>query len=618
MPATTSPSASGTPAIDGLLAGTAWAGHSLTYSFPGSAADLSDYSAPNAVDPSYVAALSSGQQDTVRGMLVAFGAVANITFSEAITPSGGDLRLYWYEAPDNYTARTVEFPSANPEAGDVQLGAYVVPGFVDQWTLGSYSYFTILHELGHALGLKHPHDEVNGFPPIPAAQDSIEYSIMSYRSYAGQDFGGYTVQSGSYPSGPMLNDIAALQYLYGANWTTNSGDTTYRFDPEQAVVFQTIWDGGGEDTYDLSAYGTDLVISLDPGGWSRFGGQYAVLDTQDGREAIGNVANAYLYQGDLRSLIENAIGGSGNDEITGNAGANALTGGAGDDTLRGGLGDDVLRGGSGIDLMVGGEGSDTYHVDSVGDRVREAAGEGGDVVWTGVDWTLEAGQAVEVIRANAGEAGLTLTGNELGNWLVSGAGADLLIGGLGNDSLYVNSAEDRVVELVGQGSDTVFASASYTLAAGQEIEILRANAGATGLVLAGNDIANRIVGGDGADTLSGALGQDTLMGGEGADVFRFSSLAESPASMLRDYISDFVSGVDLINLSAIQAVAGAAVDAAFTFLDKDSFTKQAGQLHQIKAGSNTVVEGDVNGDGRADLQILLKGHLDLEAGDFLL
>jgi serralysin len=616
MPATTTPSASGNPAIDGLLAGTAWAGHSLSYSFPGDAADLSDYSAGNAVDPALLSALNAGQQDTVRAMFAGLGGVANITFTEAVTPGGGDLRLYWYRAPDNYTARTLAFPSADPEAGDVQLGAYVVPGFLDQWTPGAYSYFTILHELGHALGLKHPHDEVNGFPAVPAAQDSIEYSIMSYRSYAGQDLGGYTVQSGSYPAGPMLNDIAALQYLYGANWTTNAGDTTYRFDPEEAVVFQTIWDGGGEDTYDLSAYGADLVISLEPGGWSRFGGQYAALDTD--REAIGNVANAYLYQGDLRSLIENAVGGSGNDEITGNVGANALTGGAGDDTLRGGLGDDLLRGGSGIDLMAGGEGSDTYYVDAVGDRVREAAGEGGDVVWTGIDWTLEAGQAVEVIRANAGEAGLTLTGNELGNWLVSGAGADLLIGGGGNDSFYVNGAEDRVMELAGQGSDTVFASIGYALAAGQEIEILRANAGATGLALAGNEGANRVVGGDGNDTLSGGLGQDTLTGGEGADVFRFLGLAESPASMLRDYVSDFVSGVDLIDLSAIQAIAGAAVDAGFAFRGKDGFTKQAGELHQIKAGANTVVEGDVNGDGRADLQILLKGHLDLTAGDFLL
>ena len=96
----------------------------------------------------------------------------------------------------------------------------------------------------------------------------------------------------------------------------------------------TIWDGGGNDTYDFSNYTTSLKIDLQPGSWTTAStGQLA--DLGNGHVAIGNIANALLYQNNPTSLIENAIGGSGNDTVTGYTANNALTGGAGNDTIDG-------------------------------------------------------------------------------------------------------------------------------------------------------------------------------------------------------------------------------------------------------------------------------------------
>jgi trimeric autotransporter adhesin len=227
------------------------------------------------------------------------------------------------------------------------------------------------------------------------------------------------------------------------------------------------------------------------------------------------------------------IGGAGNDTLNGGAGNDTLSGGAGNDILSGGAGNDVLNGGIGADTMVGGTGNDTYIVDNALDVVTENVGEGIDTVFASVNYTLAAGTEVENLRANSA-AGLTLTGNEFSHSIVGGAGNDTLIGGVGNDTLnggagadtmaggagndtyFVDNALDVVTEAVGGGTDTVFASVNYTLAAGTEVEALRVNS-ATGLTLIGNEFSHLIVGGAGNDTLNGGVGNDTLNGGAGND-----------------------------------------------------------------------------------------------------
>ena len=222
--------------------------------------------------------------------------------------------------------------------------------------VGNYAWLTIIHETGHLLGLKHPQDVSGSFGVTPASVDSLEYSVMSYRSYIGASTTqGLTNATWSFPTTLMLYDIAALQYMYGANYSTNSGDTVYKWNPSTGqetingvaqtapggnTIFMTIWDGGGNDTYDFSNYTTNLSVNLQPGSWTTVS-TAELANLGAGHTAIGNIANAYLNNNNPASLIENAIGGSGTDTLIGNAANNKLTGGAGNDTLDGVSGTDT-------------------------------------------------------------------------------------------------------------------------------------------------------------------------------------------------------------------------------------------------------------------------------------
>ncbi|WP_370171210.1 M10 family metallopeptidase [Bradyrhizobium ottawaense] len=273
-------------------------------------------------------------------------------------------------------------PAANPTAYAYYPGNYAPGGdiwFGTQYNfslakLGNYYFTTALHELGHAFGLKHSQEA--GGPAnvaVPSAHDDSEYTVMSYRSYVGgSTTSGYTNEAYGYSQTYMANDILALQTMYGADYTTQSGSTVYTWNPTTGQefingvgqlapgggvggsanrIYETVWDGGGVDTYDLSNYTTNLSINLNPGASSVFSSvQLAYLGS--GHYASGNVYNAYLYNGDARSYIDNAIGGSGNDAIVGNAIANTLNGGGGNDTITGGTGNDIIVGGPGTDTAV--------------------------------------------------------------------------------------------------------------------------------------------------------------------------------------------------------------------------------------------------------------------------
>lgn len=305
----------------------------------------------------------------------------------------------------------------------------------------------------------------------------------------------------------------------------------------------------------------------------------------------------------------------------------SLTGNAGANRIVGDVGNDMLDGGAGIDRLFGGQGDDIYYVDDARDTVTEAAGAGTDTVYASVSYTLAAGQEIESLRVR-GSAGLSLTGNEGDNRIIGGAGndtldggagADKLFGGLGDDTYLVDSARDVVTEAADAGNDTVITSVSFTLKTGQSIETLRAS-GTSGLSLTGNEGDTAIVGGGGRDVIAGGLGRDTLTGGAEADTFAFRTLADSSSGIAkRDVILDFQAGSDRIDLSAIQAVLGAPTDQAFSFIGSAAFSGTAGELHAIKSGASTIIEGDTDGNGRADFQIALKDMLaTLQAGDFIL
>ncbi|SUS07117.1 putative Serralysin [uncultured Defluviicoccus sp.] len=318
------------------------------------------------------------------------------------------------------------------EAGDVWISASYggtknSSQFPKPWEPGSQGHYLILHETGHALGLKHPHEDPNKDPTI----DSIDKTVMSIQAFPG----GAESDEPFYPTTPMPYDIAALQYIYGVNWAHNTDDTTYKFvlepqSPEKQPVgqqfYETIWDAGGTDTIDFSAAQSPATINLN-------NGQFSTIDKSDGTY---RVAIAFARTDDPQDdpttpanegrddTIENAIGGSGNDTIRGNDAANSLTGNAGNDYLSGELGDDSLDGGNGLDKLYGGAGNDTVDGGAGNDEAL-----GGD----GNDW-IEMGDGDDWARGE--------TGNDT---LDGGSGRDTLYGGGGNDLLVGQPTLDRLI-----------------------------------------------------------------------------------------------------------------------------------------------------------------------------
>ena len=378
MTATTSYSPTGDPYVDGLLGGIKWGVASLTYSFP---TDPSLYIGAYGIFPygageqnNNFKAFTAVQQAAVTSILNMYSSVINVTFTEIPETSTQSATLRYAESDVPPTAYTYS-PSTTPEGGDMWFSnsthAY------DNPVVGNYAWDTLMHETGHSLGLKHPH-EVNGsFGTMPTDRDSVEYTVMSYRSYIGAPTTGYTVGGTSYPQSLMMYDIAALQAIYGANYTSNSSDTIYSWSattgqefingvaqpmPAGNKIFLTIWDGGGNDTYNFSNYTTNLSIDLRPGDWTTVSTtQFANLGW--GHNAAGNIANSLLYQGNTASLIENAVGGTGNDTIIGNAADNKLTGGAGNDSLDGVSGTNTaVYSGASTDYQVVSNGDGTWTV----------------------------------------------------------------------------------------------------------------------------------------------------------------------------------------------------------------------------------------------------------------
>lgn len=347
-------SATGVQDIDGLLSGVKWIG-TLTYSFPDSASDYPNYNGFGEPTASGFGQVTTQQQQTVHTILSLVADYTNLEIVYAGTNSS-DIRIAQSSGAD--PTALAYYPGSN-EGGDVWFGTNYNFG---NPALGGYYYFTHIHELGHALGLKHSHDEggVSG-TSVSADHDALEFTVMSYYSYVGATLPAYTNGSYDYPTTYMRDDIRALQEMYGADFTTQSGDSSYAWNPSTGEisingvgqgtpaanrVFMTIWDGGGNDTYDFSAYSGGVTVDLNPGS-SSVTSTVQLARLGNGHYAEGNVYNAYLYDDDPRSLIENVIGGGGNDRLTGNLTDNRLDGRAGSDILSGGGGNDVFVFGAG-------------------------------------------------------------------------------------------------------------------------------------------------------------------------------------------------------------------------------------------------------------------------------
>lgn len=343
----------GSQTIDPLLGGTQWASSSITYSFPGVGATWSTNtvtgygSSTSGTEPwslSFVP-LTASNQTYFTAAIQQWANVANLQFSlVADTATNvGDIRAAFSYLSSYANAQAWSTTSGNSsKAGDVWFNS-IGSSAINSWAPGSFSFFTALHELGHVLGFKHPFYEPGSLGAIlPVSLDTVQHTVMSYTNPPNDLFRTITYNAnGSLslltshvnPETPMVLDIAAMQYLYGANTTFNTGNDVYSFDPA-TPFYKTIWDAGGNDTISVSNFSQNCIIDLTPGNYSSIRILSAPIPA--GYTVTGGTAPTYDGTNNLGiaygAIIENAIGGGGNDILIGNAANNNLNGGAGSDT----------------------------------------------------------------------------------------------------------------------------------------------------------------------------------------------------------------------------------------------------------------------------------------------
>jgi len=484
------PFSSGASYIDALTDNLSWTGTTgqsttVRYNF--------DYSVEGGT------LFTSSQRTAAQNAMQAWSDVANISFSQTSGASNTAPLTYSVTTFQNYDGLTTYFYSGSQlSTAEVQMDSTL-----SNLASGSYGFFVMLHEIGHAIGLKHPgnYSGSDTGPFLSSSEDTTNATVMSYNdgSYVTYDRPSVT---------PMIYDIAAAQYLYGANTGYHAGNDDYVLGGSTTAA--TIWDGGGTDTMNASGSASSVAIDL--------------------REGLGNVTTvgSNVYWIAFNANIENALGGSSHDAINGNALGNQIYGYGGNDNIVANEGNDTVFGGTGIadpsdgnDTIYGGAGSDALYGNSGNDTVYGGTGVADS---TDSNDTIYGGKGADEIYGNSG------------NDYIAGGGssvdpldqADLIYGGKGADEIYGNGSNDTIY---GGGASVDPLDEADTIYGG-----------------AGDDL---IFGNGGNDTIYGNEGNDTFYGGAGDDMYYFGSGSgvdsvmqfDTPGAAGGDYIA-VASGVN--------------------------------------------------------------------------
>ena len=521
---------------------------------------------PGLTDTMVAKGFADWEKDVFANALAQFSKVADLEYVEVDHRNEADFKFVTYVGTPGYGPSLLGrmSPPNEQNEGQAEFNAGDRRWTEANLQPGAFSFVTLIHELGHGHGLAHPHDN-GGRSSImrdvePAGVGTpvgvtIPDPIGVYPDYTG---GAFSLNQGVYT---MMSYQDGWQSSPYGNAPTDVG---YGY-------------LGGLSAFDIAAIQDKYGVNEE---WATGNDSYVLADVN----APGTFFTAIWDAG-------------GVDQISYD--------GARDATID-------LRAAT-LKYEIGGGGWMSF----------------ADGIFGG--YTIANGVTIE--NARTGDGDDRLVGNDVANSLSAGAGDDILYGGKGNDRLdggagsdtvsYLDNRSDFVIDLqstsaqqtYGHGADLLIGIENVI--GGDGRNTLNGTAGANRLEgRGGNDL---IQGRDGDDVLIGGAGRDTMRGGTGADSFVYEKLDDSVVGSLRDLIYDFQAGVDTIDLSAIDAIAGTPdQDDAFSFVGGSAFSGTAGELRYFISGGNTVLAGDVNGDAVADFEIMLASRPPLGTGDFVL
>ncbi len=514
-------SSSGKNYIDSLVeltwnqdSGTPVLGEEVTLIYSYDHTQIGTISGVSSVTP-FTGPTSTNEQTYVNQAMQAWANVAKITFA------GSDVDPDIVFGKGSLTAGSgVEHSN---QTGDIKNSSEVViKNTFSTFIPNTSAYETLLHEIGHALGLKHPFstpDSLGNYSPSPHfgdnEHDNTDATVMSYTTVTASA-GGSSV----YNITPMLYDIAAIQYLYGVNTTyKGENDSNHAYTGATAQKL-TIWDGGGTgDTLNASGYADGATLDL-RAGFDSSGTQY-----------VSTIGKSVVFMA-YGANIENATGGNGDDKIHGNdsntvkdgvdssySGANVLTGGNGNDEFWGYGGDDTISGGDDADTIhydyiTSGGVSINLTSDNAG---ASEAGSDDEDSFTGIERIIGTDQVDTVkslVSAPSKKTIVTAGHDSDGQYLkIDGPGSsteglkaykfEKLVLGNGDNIVTLNLSEDSTLQEVSFGSPNSTGN--------NQINVIGGNPGSTGLTIyggGGDDIFGMLPAGS---TIHTGAGHDTIV-----------------------------------------------------------------------------------------------------------